>query len=209
MPLAFPFGRYWLPLLLVSALHAAALAGLWSAPASKPPVPPVMDIVVINEAAVPEPAAPVPEKPKVPPLRRPLPKPLPQSAPTPRPAPEPAPVPMAAPSLPESAPAVTAPALPAPVVTPPRIDASYRGNAAPSYPSASRRLGEQGTVILRLFVKADGSVGEVGLEKSSGFSRLDQAAMDTVKRWKLIPARRGNEPFATWYTLPLTFTLEK
>ncbi len=93
------------------------------------------------------------------------------------------------------------------MIVPPRVDASYRGNPKPPYPRASRRRREEGTVLLRIFVNADGTVGEVVLLKSSGFSRLDQSAMTTVQGWKLIPARRGNEPFAAWYQLVVPFSI--
>ncbi|MCD6060492.1 MAG: energy transducer TonB [Moraxellaceae bacterium] len=46
------------------------------------------------------------------------------------------------------------------------------------------------------------------LVKSSGFSRLDRAAMQDVKRWKLIPARQGNEPVAAWYDAPVEYKME-
>lgn len=60
---------------------------------------------------------------------------------------------------------------------------------------------------LKLFVNADGSVGQVVLESSSGYARLDHAAEDAVARWKLVPARRGNQPIAMWYALPINFNL--
>lgn len=203
--------RYGLPVALVCAAHAGVLAALWPSALAAVSAPQVMDVVVISEAVAPAPApAPVepvrkvaPVKPKPEPRREPVIKePLPQLAPQPVAEPVPtAPPPVAVPTA--------VPVEAVPVIVPPRIDASYRGNVAPPYPPSSRRLGEEGRVVLRIFVNTDGSVGEVTLAKSSGFSRLDQSAMQTVKRWKLIPARRGSEPFATWYTLPLEFNLEK
>lgn len=203
--------RHLLPVVLVVAVHAAALAGLWMPAPALVAAAPSIDVQIISEQLTlpvePQPVKPPPEPP------RPRPKPEPQVKPRPEPVPEPKPQPAAEPvaSTPPPPPQAPAPAAPveAPVVTtPPRIDASYRGNAKPSYPMASRRLKEEGTVHLRLFVNADGTVGEVKLARSSGFERLDQAAMQTVRKWKLIPARRGSEPFATWYELPLTFNLE-
>lgn len=202
--------RYGLPVALVCFAHAAVLAALWpSAPSAGVTAPQVLDVVMISET----PPTPVPPAPE--PVRPPEPKPKPVikesviKEPAPKPEPHPVAEPVAAPTPPPVAAAPVAAPEPAPVIVPPRIDASYRGNVAPPYPPASRRLGEAGTVILKIFVNVDGSVGEVTLGKSSGYSRLDQAAMQTVKRWKLIPARRGSEPFATWYTLPLEFKLEK
>lgn len=92
-------------------------------------------------------------------------------------------------------------------VTPPSSDAAHLANPAPAYPSVSRRLGEEGRVILRVYVLADGTAGEVQVRTSSGFDRLDQAAADAVKRWKFVPARRGSEPVAAWYLQPINFSL--
>lgn len=206
-----PISRYWLPVLSVTAIHVALLAGLWSGASASPPVVQVMDVAVINvaEEVPPQPRPePKPQPRPEPPKKKetPRPEPRPEPVPQPQPSPEPAPAPA---EPPPPAPAPAAPAEPAPVITPPRVDASYRGNTAPSYPAASRRLREEGKVLLRIFVKADGSVGEVVVSRSSGHARLDDAAVQAVKRWKLIPARRGSEPFATWYTLPIEFNLEK
>jgi periplasmic protein TonB len=98
-------------------------------------------------------------------------------------------------------------AAPQPVV-PPRADAAHLNNPAPVYPSISRRLGEQGCVQLDVYILADGSVGEIKLKRSSGFPRLDQAALEAVRNWRYQPARRGNEAIAFWYVQPLTFSLE-
>ena len=59
-------------------------------------------------------------------------------------------------------------------VTPPRSDAAHLSNPAPSYPPMSRRLGEQGRVILDVFILANGAVGDIRLKQSSGFKRLDE-----------------------------------
>jgi len=57
-------------------------------------------------------------------------------------------------------------------------------------------------------VNADGHVKQVLLRKSSGFSRLDQAALDSVKNWRFVPARRGEQPVSAWVVVPVAFTLE-
>lgn len=72
----------------------------------------------------------------------------------------------------------------------------------------SKRLGEQGTVQLSVYVLQDGSVGEVKLKRSSGHQRLDQAALDAVRLWRYQPARRGSEAVATWFIQPVTFSLD-
>jgi len=77
----------------------------------------------------------------------------------------------------------------------------------PAYPSSARRLGIQGMTTLRVFVAADGSVGDVVVQESAGHPDLDSAAADAVKRWRFEPARRGTEPVGVWVLLPVQFRL--
>jgi periplasmic protein TonB len=77
----------------------------------------------------------------------------------------------------------------------------------PTYPSTARRLGIQGTALLRVFVLDDGRVGEIQVQKSAGHPDLDRAASDAVKRWRFDPARKGNENVSTWVLLPVEFRL--
>ncbi|HJV88951.1 MAG TPA: energy transducer TonB [Holophagaceae bacterium] len=90
----------------------------------------------------------------------------------------------------------------------PRFDAAYLQNPPPDYPSLSRRLGEEGRVILRVLVSPEGRAEQVELRQSSGHARLDQAALGTVRRWRFVPARRGSDSLAAWVLVPLTFTLD-
>ena len=78
----------------------------------------------------------------------------------------------------------------------------------PSYPSSARRLGAQGTTLLRVFVSRDGAVGDVLIEQSAGHPDLDNAAADAVRRWRFEPARRGAEPIGMWVLLPVAFRLK-
>lgn len=91
----------------------------------------------------------------------------------------------------------------------PAHDAAYLNNPRPAYPAMSRRLGEEGRVMLEVHVLADGTPSKVSLAKSSGFSRLDDAAVEAVKRWKFVPAKRGGEAVAAVVTIPMPFVLEK
>jgi TonB family protein len=91
----------------------------------------------------------------------------------------------------------------------PNADASELNNPKPPYPAISRRLGEQGRVILKACVSSIGGIDSLNLIKSSGFDRLDRIALETVQRWKFIPARRGQQAVAMCYQLPIQFTLEK
>ena len=93
-------------------------------------------------------------------------------------------------------------------MTPPRTNASALNQPA-AYPPLSRRLREEGRVLLDVHILADGSVGEVRLRQSSGFDRLDEAALQAVRNWRYLPARRGDEPVATWYVQPVAFALNR
>ena len=108
-------------------------------------------------------------------------------------------------------PAPTAPinVAPAPVpITAARFDADYLDNPKPVYPLVSRRLGEQGKVLLRVHVSAMGLAEKVEVKAGSGYARLDQSAHDAVSRWRFVPARRGDQAIAAWVQVPITFQLE-
>jgi len=95
-----------------------------------------------------------------------------------------------------------------PKVTPPRSDAAYLQNPQPRYPMSARRRGEQGTVVLKVLVTAEGLAGSVSVQSSSGSPALDQAALDAVKNWKFVPARQGTQSVEGWHLVPIVFKLE-
>jgi protein TonB len=116
------------------------------------------------------------------------------------------PVTRPAPAAAFPAPPTPAPAPPAPVV-PPSFSADYLMNPAPAYPPLSRRLGEEGKVVLRVFVNEQGLPAKVELRTSSGFSRLDSVALETVRQWKFVAARRGDQAVTAWVLVPISFSL--
>jgi protein TonB len=162
-------------------------------------------------------APPLPETPPKPAIMPPKPRPV-EKRPAPRPVRETAPLalpvdaPVAAAAPPGELPTVSPeptfapPASPAP--TQPRFDADYLDNPRPVYPALARRLGEQGRVLLRVRVAADGLPLDVELQAGSGSPRLDQAAIDTVRRWKFVPARLGNEAIVATVLVPIAFSLK-
>lgn len=93
-------------------------------------------------------------------------------------------------------------------VSQPRFDADYLSNPAPVYPSLSRRMGEDGKVVLRVLVDPDGRPTQIEIRSSSDSPRLDRAAQDAVWRWKFIPARRGDEAVSAWVLVPIVFNLK-
>lgn len=164
-----------------------------------------------------EPPKPLPMRPQVQRPKAVAPPPVltaPAEAPSPiiAPAPEPVPLPPieqpppVAIAAPEPAPA----APPAPVAEPvvaPVFNADYLKNPPPTYPAASRRMGEQGKVVLRVFVSEEGLPSDVQVRTSSGFGRLDEAASQTVRQWRFVPARRGKTPIGAWVLVPISFSL--
>ena len=94
-------------------------------------------------------------------------------------------------------------------VIPPDIEAAYLDNPRPKYPVLSRRLGEQGRVLLRVFVDADGRAHDVQVHGSSGFARLDGAAKEAVEHWQFTPARQRGGAVGAWVVVPVSFTLNR
>lgn len=83
------------------------------------------------------------------------------------------------------------------------------GNPRPRYPWISRRRGEQGRVVLEVAVAADGRAKEVRVKRSSGFARLDRAALAAVRAWRFSPALRGGRAVAGRIDVPIAFRLTK
>lgn len=101
-----------------------------------------------------------------------------------------------------------APAPPPAAVTPPAFNAAYLRNPPPAYPVAARRNGDEGTVLLRVLVGRDGAPLKVELDRTSQSRALDAAALDAVRNWRFVPARRGAEAIEDWVRVPLVFRLE-
>jgi protein TonB len=204
----------------VLLVHAGLLAALLLVAADKvktvTPPRPLMVSLIEAEQPEPEPEVrPTPPqtvvKPQTPPpmlvAKRTAPPPQPAIE-APRPDPHPEPVPEV---LPPPAPVVAEapkPAPPPPPPTPPR-SADYLNNPKPPYPRLSKKLREEGTVLLRALINPDGSVAKLELLKSSGYERLDTSAYNTVKNsWKFEPARQNGQPVAEWVNFPVEFTLK-
>jgi protein TonB len=207
-------GRY---LLIALALHALVL--LYPLTLSVDPLeatPPTPVQVQLTERV-----SAVQALPPAPPEKVAAPKPVPREKPaqTTRPvialAPEQTSVPptFSVPA-PVAAPPVSQPAAPPaasssqPVVSAARFNAAYLNNPDPKYPSFSRRLGEEGKVLLRVRVTPDGRAATVDIEKSSNFERLDEAARQGVANWRFVPAKRGDEAIEATVIVPIIFRLD-
>lgn len=208
---------------LVTALglHAAALSILFLEPfrTETPSVPQTASVRVIVSQSEPEPpasATPMTAPKSIEQHRLTTPAPVRQQpAPTAQPAEtgkttaaplQPSPSTGSAAQVPVTA--ATNPPHPATgAYTEPRFDTAYLRNPAPAYPPLSRRMGEEGQVLLRVFVESNGLPRQMQIKTSSGSSRLDQAALDAVRRWTFTPARRGDTALAAWVIVPIVFNL--
>jgi protein TonB len=94
-------------------------------------------------------------------------------------------------------------------VEPPKFGVSYLNNPAPDYPALSVRKGEEGRVLMRVLVSAEGKAEDVQIEQSSGFDRLDNVAVAAVKKWRFIPAKKNNQPLSAYVLVPMPFIIEK
>jgi protein TonB len=107
-------------------------------------------------------------------------------------------------------PAPVAPVAPAAPVAPVRVNAVVNSANCekPDYPSASRRLEEEGTVSLRFLVGVDGKVIQAEVEKSSGYRRLDEAARAGLAKCQFKPATVDGKPEQGWASMKYTWRLE-
>jgi periplasmic protein TonB len=89
----------------------------------------------------------------------------------------------------------------------PRLD--MQRSQQPEYPAASRRLGEQGSSVIEVLVGVDGRVLDAKLLQSSGYDRLDQAALAGVKAdYHFIPGTVDGKPQPMWFTFKFNWKLQ-
>jgi len=217
-------------LAVVLALHGVLFYSLWHA--RVPPRPSEATTLFVElltepvklDSVKPEPARLEPVKPEPPrpkPVKREKPVQLPQQLvartpavlPSDRVAPPPPPEP-----VPAEIEAPVKPAPPAPPAPPPRpagpgalsgeLALTCPDRAPPTYPAISRRLGEEGKVILRVELDETGRVDRATVQTSSGFTRIDEAALATVKRWRCNPATRDGVAVRAAAIQPFNFVLE-
>lgn len=81
-------------------------------------------------------------------------------------------------------------------------------NSPPIYPRVSKRLGEEGVVRVRLDISIAGTTTHAIIIQTSGFDRLDKAALKAVKNWRFKPAMKGDRPIETSIDIPVRFTIQ-
>jgi protein TonB len=92
-------------------------------------------------------------------------------------------------------------------VTSPKFGVAYLNNPKPVYPAFARRMGMEGTVMLKVLVSCQGTSLKIEVAYSSGHEILDKAAADAVRNWHFVPAKRGNSPIEEWVQVPVAFHL--
>lgn len=88
------------------------------------------------------------------------------------------------------------------------VHPKYAENPRPFYPHEARRKGYEGEVILRVEVLTDGRVGGIEVKRSSGYEILDRSALQAVKQWRFIPAKKGEKAISQWVNIPIKFQLQ-
>ena len=198
-------GHNWPAIGAIIALHAAAIVALVKLDviAITRPAPPPLVVNLISEAAPPpivESVKPQPETEKV-------------EAPIVTPAqivqivaaPPPPITVTTTPPPPRPVPVAAAPAAP---VTVGNLDERMIEGKPPRYPVESRRKHEEGTVLLRLLIGPDGRVAQVSIAQSSGFDRLDQAALQAARGWRWQPMIREGAAVEVRGVMPIPFVLK-
>lgn len=209
--------------LLASADHPSELKSKPVEVFIVPPQPLAMadtESAVVAAPAAPPPPEKKPAPPAPKPVRKPPPKAVKQSTvqkqvletSTAPPESESEPVtpaqPAAQPAPPAPAPTPAGP--PATTATPARTSVSVDATAAatnrkPLYPPMAQRYCEFGTVVLRVYVNAEGRAETVELKQSSGYPSLDQSAKTAVQSWRFRPGTVDGKPVAEWYQQPIPF----
>lgn len=91
----------------------------------------------------------------------------------------------------------------------PEIDPKFKRRFQPDYPPTSRRLGEEGSVVLEVLVGPDGAVKDGKIRSSSGFPRLDEAALKhALRAWRFTPGTEDGVPVTAWHSVKVTFKIE-
>ncbi len=202
----------------IALAHVGAVWGVLQVPAVREAViesaPMFVELLAPPAPPAPPPPPPPPAAPP-PPIKAP-PPPVIAAPPAPSPAPPvfeveappPEPAPPAPPPVVVQAPVEAPPAPPPPPRMLPAAAVQYLSTPL-DYPRTSRRLQEAGTVLLRVYIDERGLPATVQLSRSSGFPRLDDAAIASVKKWRFKPYSENGVPMAGYAVIPVVFELER
>ncbi|MBS0497760.1 MAG: energy transducer TonB [Proteobacteria bacterium] len=208
-------------LLFVIAVHAALFYFLWHQrliPHPEQAMTLFAELITPPAPVTPPKASPEPAPVKLQPAKKPVVKPKQEQLAAKSPAPaekkqtEPAPEPpKPAEQVKESAPAPAAtpkPAQAAPMALSSELAVSCPKLTPPEYPAISRRMGEEGKLILRVELDENGHIDNAKVLNSSGYERLDAAALSAVKSWQCNPSLRDGQPVRAVALQPFNFVLQ-
>ena len=211
-------------ILLVLIVHGVLFYVLWNQrvlPQPEQVVRLFAEVISLPEPQVQPEVKPEPVPVKLQPIQKPEPKPkvkqLVTKAPeTPRPQPvvAPDPDPELEPAEEKSLPvpvaeAPTKPQMPAgPVTLSSELSVSCPSLTAPTYPAISRRMGEEGKLVLRVELDEAGRIDDARVIDSSGYDRLDKAALEAVRSWRCRPSMRDGQPVRAIALQPFNFVLQ-
>lgn len=91
----------------------------------------------------------------------------------------------------------------------PDYQAAYLHNPIPAYPMVAKKMGWQGRVVLNVEVLASGLPGQIKVQQSIGHKVLDNAALNTVRSWRFVPARHNGEATTRNFLVPIPFILQE
>jgi protein TonB len=188
----------WPAIIFIALLHAVLFVGLIKydiVVIKKKPT--TLTVINVNELP-PPPVEKLPPPPKVVPVEV-----VPQLV-----TPPPLVQPVAPPPPPIAAPVAPPKPTPSGPVMVGDLDEKLIEGNPPRYPVESRRKKEQGTVQLRLLIGVDGRVVQVSIAQSSGFERLDQAALQAAKSWRWQPMLRDGQPVEVRGIMSIPFVLK-
>ncbi|CAM3247877.1 hypothetical protein ACMA110817_03930 [Achromobacter marplatensis] len=170
-------------------------------------------------------AEPTPEVPQ--PVVEPPPEPQPEIEPEPEPEPKPQPKPQPKQEVkpepkPETPPPQTPPAgatdgaqasqspQQGPPPDQPILVSSIEFQGArpmPVYPQASRRMREEGRVLVLVEINTQGLVDRAAIDTSSGFPRLDESALTAARKAKFKPYTRNGVAYPAKAKIPFDFVM--
>ena len=97
--------------------------------------------------------------------------------------------------------------------------AAYAANAAPhvdlaqphvqDYPDAAQLNGEEGSVLVNVYVRTNGRPSKIKVAQSSGFPDLDNAAVESVLNWRFVPAMHDGDPVGDWAAVKVVYQLPR
>lgn len=207
-------------LFFVLMIHGILFYVLWNQRMLPPPDQMVTLFAEIISQPAPKKAPEVKQDPapaKLRPVKKPEPKPKIKQLATKAPeVPEQEPI-----VLPEPEPVAEQPSVAEPVTeVPPRqmetgpvtlsteLSVSCPKLTAPTYPAISRRMGEEGKLVLRVELDESGYIDNARVVDSSGYTRLDNAALEAVKNWQCRPSMRSGQPVRAIALQPFNFVLQ-